>query len=463
MNDFEEDITMPVSPMGQYFKSSVLSVSIISVLEFESPLDDSQAMALIKDVFLPINTRFSSIMIEDKNGIKRWKQVEMNINEHVKFPIFPTDTSLKFYDEYLDEYMTKISMETFPQDKPLWEMHMIKYPTCNAAGTVIFKLHHSLGDGYSLMGALFACLQRADDCSLPMNFPSSRAVESKGISSKLSQAVSLIFGSVFDFGWSLLKGNVIEDDQTPLRSGYEDVELRPITISNVTVSLDSIKEVKDKLKVSTNDVLVGIVFLGIRLYMEKMDNKSSKAETTALVLLNTRNIRGYKSVKDMLDTNSEAPWGNRLAFLHIPIPKLSNTSSWNPLEFVLKASKFIKRQRFSLAVPLMGLFLDLVKKIKGPEGAARYVYKTLKNSSLTISHMIGPVEQVALANNSIKSLYFMNVGLPQSLAITITSYMGYSRVSIGAEKGFIDGHQFKSCLENSFEVILKAARHAHCH
>lgn len=47
------------------------------------------------------------------------------------------------------------------------------------------------------------------------------------------------------------------------------------------------------------------------------------------------------------------------------------------------------------------------------QAAAGYVYKMLNNSSLSISHMVGPVEQVALANHPIKGFYFMTVGLSQ--------------------------------------------------
>ncbi|CAL9018517.1 unnamed protein product, partial [Prunus brigantina] len=51
--------------------------------------------------------------------------------------------------------------EKLPQNRPLWEIHILKYPTSHAAGTLIFKLHHALGAGYSLMGALLSCLQNA--------------------------------------------------------------------------------------------------------------------------------------------------------------------------------------------------------------------------------------------------------------------------------------------------------------
>ena len=101
--------------------------------------------------------------------------------------------------------------------------------------------------------------------------------------------------------------------------------------------------------------------------MEATNHESNKAQATALVLLNTRKIRAYKSVKEMLDANSEAPWGNRLHFMHIPIPELSDTTSSNPLEFVLEANKIINRLRYSLAVPLTCVLLSLVEKIKGPE------------------------------------------------------------------------------------------------
>ena len=64
MENFGE-IAEPVSPTGQYFNNSILSISILGVLEVEVPIiiDDAQVLLLLKDVFLPINPRFSSIMV----------------------------------------------------------------------------------------------------------------------------------------------------------------------------------------------------------------------------------------------------------------------------------------------------------------------------------------------------------------------------------------------------------------
>lgn len=116
-----------------------------------------------------------------------------------------------------------------------------------------------------------------------------------------------------------------------------------------------------------NDVITGIVFYGTRLYMQDVDFKSKTADSTALVLLNTRNIQGYESINDMLDTKAKGPWGNKISFLHVPIPKLNQNQIPNPLEFIWHTHKIIKRKKQSLAVALTGTLLDMVSKFRGQE------------------------------------------------------------------------------------------------
>ncbi|XP_059660917.1 wax ester synthase/diacylglycerol acyltransferase 4-like [Cornus florida] len=461
----QEELSEPVSPTGQYLNSPVLSISIIGVLELEVPIDDSPTMALLKDVFLPINPRFSSIMVRDENGVKHWKRVEVKPMDHVKFPTFPAEKSVEFYDEYLNDYISKIAMDEFPQSRPLWEIHIIKYPTTNAAGTLIFKLHHSLGDGYSLMGALLSCLQRADNPSLPLTFPklqtnaTNLGGESGSIFTSVPRFFSGLVNTVSDFGWSLLKSTVVEDDRTPIRSGDAGMEFRPITITTMTFSLDRIKQIKTDLRVSINDVITGTIFYGTQLYMQQAScDELRNAHSTALVLLNTRNIAGYKSVDEMVMKPQTVTkyWGNQFAFLHVPIPELNETDSSDPICFIYKAHQMIKKKRNSGAVYLTGRLLETLRKLIGPERTARYMYGTIKNSSMALTNMIGPVEQMALSNHPVRSFYFMVVGVPLSLTITMVSYTGKLRVAVGTKKGLIDPQRFKSCIEKAFDMMFNA-------
>ncbi|KAM7270792.1 hypothetical protein ACFE04_030006 [Oxalis oulophora] len=478
----EEELSEPVSPTGQYFNSSVLSISVVGVLESEIPIDDSSTFTLLQNVFLPINPRFSSIMVRDENGKSIWKKVEVNPNDHIKVPKFPPGLSRESYDTYFNEYLSKVAHQKLSLTKPLWEIHVMKYPTLNCEGSLIFKLHHALGDGFSLMGALLSCLKRADDPSLPLTFPplhfGANFNKEKNIFRALHSRVCLLWNTLSDFGFSFLKSSVLEDDRTAIRSGDVGVEFKPIEITTMVFSLDKIKQIKTKLGVfpiptkheafknqqlTINDVIAGIIFLGNRLYMKEDSNK----ESTALVLLNTRIIDGYKTVQDMVKPKSDSSWGNQFGFLHVSLPKLTydnninnngnKVNDYNPLEFVWKAQEIIKRQKTSLAVPLTGRLLEAFRKFRGPEATAKYIHSTLKNSSMTISNMIGPLEKLALEQHPCKGMYFMVVGVPQSLTITMVSYVGKLRVAIGTEKGFIDSQKFKTCIVDAYDSILSAA------
>nr|XP_017245824.1 PREDICTED: uncharacterized protein LOC108217506 [Daucus carota subsp. sativus] len=113
MEGLWSDDEVPVSPTGQYFNSSVLSISVLSVLESEIPIDDSLALTLLKDLFLPINPRFSSIMVEDNNGVKQWKKVFVELQDHVNVPTFPEGKFPEFYDACLNDYLGKTEPKSY--------------------------------------------------------------------------------------------------------------------------------------------------------------------------------------------------------------------------------------------------------------------------------------------------------------------------------------------------------------
>ncbi|XP_065873046.1 wax ester synthase/diacylglycerol acyltransferase 4-like [Euphorbia lathyris] len=417
----EESVVLePVSPVGQYLGSSFLSLSIIAVLESEIPIaiDDSQVFSLVRDVFLPINPRFSSIMVVNKKGEKQWKKVEVKPKDHIKSPIFSTGNSTKFYDDSFNEYISTIIMEKFPENRPLWEIHIIKYPTKQAAGNIIFKLHHCLGDGFSLMGALLSCLKRADNPSIPLTFPTAQIHSVNSHRTRFNivpKIISSMYYTISDF-WSAIavRSGLVEDDISPIRSGHSGVEFLPTSLVTMSFSLDSVKQIKAKLGVTINDVVTGAIFLGIRLYMEAMSKGSGKARATSCVMLNTRMFRGYKSVGEMLKPNAKLPWGNHFTFLSISVPSLNGSEADDPLQFVRKARKIIQRKRSSLVIFLTSKYLGLVRKFKGSEVVSKYIHGSLKNTSLITTNIMGPIEQMALANHSISGFYFLVAGPPQS-------------------------------------------------
>lgn len=131
-------------------------------------------------------------------------------------------------------------------------------------------------------------------------------------------------------------------------------------------------------------MITGVILLGTRLYMEGEEKNAGDANSTALVLLNTRNVEGYKSISEMVKPKATMPWGNHFSFLHVPLPKLSSPSpghdpsaKFDPLDFVYASHHIIKRKRNNAAALLTGGLLDHVRKIKGPEVRA-YFFRNLK-------------------------------------------------------------------------------------
>ena len=160
------------------------------------------------------------LQVINKKGEKRWKEVEVKLKDHVKVPIFPDGMSTKVYDGCLDDYLSSIAMEELPQNQPLWEVHVINLPTTNAAATFIFKVHHAIGDGISLMSALLSCFRRVDDPAIPLTFPNSVKLHTNMQGQKLAiiknvtQIFSSVYNTVSDFCSGTIRNILIEDDKS---------------------------------------------------------------------------------------------------------------------------------------------------------------------------------------------------------------------------------------------------------
>ncbi|KAL2328200.1 hypothetical protein Fmac_021627 [Flemingia macrophylla] len=73
------------------------------------------------------------------------------------------------------------------------------------------------------------------------------------------------------------------------------------------------------------------------------------------------------------------------------------------------------------------------------EAAAKVIYNTLRNCSVSIA----------------------NLCAPENVGISIMSYVNVLRITLRKLKGFVDEHKFKVCMEKAFDVISKAAMEIH--
>lgn len=53
------------------------------------------------------------------------------------------------------------------------------------------------------------------------------------------------------------------------------------------------------------------------------------------------------------------------------------------------------------------------------QAVAKHIYGTLRNSSVVVSNLVGPIEPMVLANHPVKGLYFTMTGGPEVTVILI--------------------------------------------
>ncbi|CAN1784730.1 Wax ester synthase/diacylglycerol acyltransferase 2 [Linum perenne] len=156
--------------------------------------------------------------------------------------------SIEFYDKCLEDYLANLGMSRFLEGKPLWEVHIIKYPTSCAAGNIIFRLHHSLGDGFSLMGALLSCLQRADNPSLPLTLPSNNHRCSNSRNNTVVRFLSSVANTFSDV-CPIFKNNLVADSKSAVRSGHDGIEFLEASIVTMAFYMNDVKQIKTNLGV----------------------------------------------------------------------------------------------------------------------------------------------------------------------------------------------------------------------
>ncbi|KAI3933894.1 hypothetical protein MKX01_028220 [Papaver californicum] len=427
-------------------------------------------------------------MERDKKGVLRWKKVDVRMEDHLIVPTsFPSGLTRESYDEYLREYLSKIGCEKFLGEKPLWEMHLVKYPSLNGACTMIFKFSHALGDGYSFIRVFFKCCGRADKSSNPLTFPRLSLMKTQqqydgnrviGFGKKVFGLMrKYIMNTSYDLVENLVRTTFYEDRPSAIRSETSAngmIELfRPLNIHSVTLSLERVKKVKTKLGATVNDVIIGLLSYIIHLYSvrktKNMDedhgsktdsiNGSTNTSMTICVMLNMRIFKGFTNIEDMIRADA---WGNHARLLYIPLPTCTtNLEEVNPLDFIIKAKANMDRKKNSMIFYLIDSLLKTAIWTKGQKGIDEMLYSSFKNATTSITSLIGPKEQVAIMNHPVSSFYYFSSGVPQSIVFTSVSCMEQLKLVVTMEKGFIDSKLFMSCMDEAFENIFRAAFQNH--
>ncbi|KAL3651778.1 hypothetical protein CASFOL_004780 [Castilleja foliolosa] len=449
----------PLTPAGRLFLQPKMDQVINAALAVEYPLDADAIKSVVLSSIMLKHPRFRSLMVRDNCGREHWRRTQVDVNRHVIVHRHPLSEDNSISDEdAVSDFIADLSVSSpLPTDKPLWEIHLLL-----AHRTLVFRVHHALGDGISLMSMLLSCCRRADD---PSATPTVGGVGSAAKPPRRRWSVWALVKMVwftliycFEFG---VRALWFRDKATAV-SGGDGVELWPRKLASARFRLDDMKFVKrvvpDAMICTINDVLFGIISCGLSRYL---DIRSPNAlpeglRITGVAMVNLRPQAGLQNMSKLMDSKSGSRWGNKFGMLLLPIYYHRGVS--DPIQFVKRAKVMIDKKKLSLEAPFSYKVGDLIMSLFGAKIACLLNYRIVCNTTFTISNVIGPQEEIVLAGNPVKHIRATSNSLPHAITMHMVSYAGIADLQILAAKEIIpDPKVLAKCFEDALNEMKKIA------
>ncbi|KAF4401023.1 hypothetical protein G4B88_013864 [Cannabis sativa] len=384
----------PVSPAGRFFNEQNFTVHILAILGCKTKIfPDVFKQGLLHTLLK--HPRFSSLMVNEGGNLK-WVRTNVDIDKHVIIADMGDDDGV-LAEKFVEDYIYDLTKTSLDKSKPLWEVHIINQKTKEAEGGLfVFKIHHSMGDGMSLVSLLLACTRPITDPdtvpTLPIpkhkqnhnhhNQDSCNNKSSGGfITSSLRWSMGvlwllqLFWNTLVDIFLFLATGFFLRDSQTPIRAPPFGLSSSPRRIIFRSFSLDDFKLVKNAT---------------------------------------------YSDLADMMEKNGEAEWGNKLGYVLIP---LTIDLKEDPLDYI--------RQRMAI-----------------------FFHKIVSGATMAFSNIVGPTQEIGLYGHNLAFLAATSYGQPHELMVNFQSYMKKITIVLTVDEERIpDPHQLCNDIEDSLKLI----------
>ncbi|CAL5377396.1 unnamed protein product [Camellia sinensis] len=458
----EEERDEPLTPAGRLFLRPEMNQIIHCLIGVKNPINIDSIKSEISNSVMIEHPRFSSLMVRDGHGREHWRKTHIDIDRHIIIIDEPIGDSSAHDEESLNDYVSDLAVSSpLNTDKPLWEVHLLRPYNC-----ILFRIHHALGDGISLMSMLLACCRRADDPDRRPTIESVGASKERGERERrwnrvVERGVKAVWLTVVFVVEFVMRSLWVRDRRTAV-SGGAGVELWPRKLATAKFLLDDMKAVKNAVADATiNDVLFGVISSGLSRYL---DIRSPKAlqdglQLTGVAMVNLRKQPGLQDLSKLMDGNSSVQWGNKFGMMLLPI--YYHQGGADPLQYVERSKAMIDRKKLSLEAHFSYKIGNFVMSCFGAKLASWLNYRIVCNTTFTISNVIGPREEITVVGNPVTYMRVTNTSLPHAITMHMMSYAGRADMQIMVAKDIIpDPEVVAKCFEDALLDMKQAAEKA---
>ncbi|CAL8123720.1 unnamed protein product [Prunus armeniaca] len=472
MMNVEEE---PLSPAARLFHEPNFNLHIVAIMGGKTRIYPEVFKANLPHTLLR-HPRFSSLLVVDeKNGGKmKWVRTEVDLDKHIIIP--DLDPNMESPDQFVEDYIYNLSKTTIDKSKPLWDLHLLNLKTSEAEGTGIFRVHHSLGDGTSLMSLLLACTRQISNPEALPTIPvkkkkdDDKRVFNRGFWWCIFGAwwvLKLFWNTFVDVFMFMLTALCLEDTKTPLK-GPPGSEFNPRRFVYQTLSLDDMKLIKNAMNLTINDVALGVTQAGLSRYLNRRygddENKDSGAEKKnnlpenirlrSTLLINIRPAAGIQALADMMEKNTEAKWGNWIGYVLLPFTIALRD---DPLDYIREAKTTIDRKKHSLEAIYTFSIAELVLKLFGIKRASALSHRVISHTTMCFSNLVGPLEEIGFYGHPMAFLAPSSYGQPHALMINFQSYINKMTIVLSVDEETIpDPHLLCDDIVQSLNLVKEA-------
>lgn len=467
--DIEEEEEEPLSPAARIFHEPNFNVYIIAIMGWKTKMD----LQVVKAHFLRTllkHPRFSSLQVkdDDKGGAMRWVRTKVDLDKHIIMP--DLDQKTESADKLVEDYISDLSKTSMDLSKPLWEFHILNIKTSDAESLGVFRIHHSLGDGVSLMSLVLACTRQVSDSEALPTLPVQKSsnpnpVKSGGVWS----LIKMVWYTFVDVLMFIATALFLKDTVTPLtRHRKKGVGSGSRRFAYRTVSFDDIKLVKNAMNTTINDVVMGVSLAGLSQYLnrrygeaegeavatQKKNNIPENIRLRATLLVNIRPSPGIHALADMMEKGTKAKWGNCIGSVLLPFAIALRD---DPLDYVRQAKATIDRKKQSQEAGYTFLIVKLVLKLFGIKAAAFLFHRVPNHTTLCFSNIVGPIEEIGFNGHPLAFIAPSCYGQPHGLMVHFQSYTNKMTFILSVDEATIpDPHQLCDDIEESLKLMKDA-------
>ncbi|KNA14851.1 hypothetical protein SOVF_103630 [Spinacia oleracea] len=442
------------SPFGQVFLKlySPNSEAVIHcAMVVRDPIDVESLKNTISNSMMMKHPRFCSLWVRKDN---QWKRTHVNIDDHIIVHDTIEDDDNDDEEAAINSFLAEISVCTpLSESKPLWEVHVLTGLKC-----VVLRVHHSVGDGVSLMSMLSACFGKTTPVSETGNGVDDASHGKKDgekhgvwglVKRKWFTFLLLLFRVLGRVLW-LIK------DKVSVLSGGHGVEILPRKLVTAKFLMEDFKSIKQAIpKATINDVLLGIISSGFSKYLSiKSSNAVQQAfQLTAIIAVNLRKDFIIQDISDLMITGSRSRselsgWGNKTMVVFLPI---NCCNGLHPLEHVRAMKAAMDKKKQSFEAHLMYRISNFVVSCFGPKVGSWCCRRLEGSTTLVISNIRGPSEEIVIGDNPVTNIKVNVSSTSQAIMMHMVSYAGQVNLQVIVAKDIIpDPELLVKCFQDSF-------------